>query len=101
MTRLACHRRAALAKASANARMGGPRRFGAATAPACGIGHAVTTRDSKRIARQWDREIEDEIRREAARQDAGFPWKAVTWAGLWVLWLALLVALVGHIKSLG
>ena len=61
----------------------------------------MTTRDSKRIARQWDREIEDEIRREAARQDAGGPWKAEAWAGLWLLWLALLVALVGHIKSLG
>jgi hypothetical protein len=58
-------------------------------------------RDSKHIARQWDREIEDEIRREAARRDAAGPWKAVAWAGLWVLWLALLIALVAHIKSLG
>jgi hypothetical protein len=25
----------------------------------------------------------------------------VAWAGLWMLWLALLVALVVHVKSLG
>jgi hypothetical protein len=53
-------------------------------------------RDSKRIARQWDREIEDEIRREASG-----PWKAVGWAGLWVLWLALLVALIVRTRALG
>ena len=57
--------------------------------------------DSKRIARQWNREIEDEIRRDAARDEEGGPWKAVTWGALWLLWLSLLVALVGQIKSLG
>src|SRR5678816_1210750 len=31
---------------------------------------AVTERDSKRIIRQWDREIEDEIRRDAGRAPA-------------------------------
>ena len=61
----------------------------------------MTQRDSKRIIRQWDREIEDEIRREAARNTAGGPWKAVVWGALWVLWLGLLIALLAHLKALG
>jgi len=61
----------------------------------------VTQGDSKRIIRQWDREIEDEIRREAARSGSGGPWKAVAWGALWVLWLALLAALIAHTKALG
>ena len=52
--------------------------------------------DSKRIIRQWDREIEDEIRRERARRDAAARWKPVVWTALWVLWLALVVALAAH-----
>jgi hypothetical protein len=59
-------------------------------------GHGLMQRDSERIARQWNREIEDELRREAARPDARGPWKAVAWTALWVLWLALLVALVAR-----
>ena len=61
----------------------------------------MTTHDSERIARQWNREIEDEIRREAARNAGDGRWKSVTWAALWVFWLVLLAALVGHIRSLG
>jgi hypothetical protein len=62
----------------------------------------VTPGDSKRIIRQWDREIEDEIRRDASRNAAGRgPWKAVAWGALWVLWLALLAALLAHTKALG
>jgi hypothetical protein len=61
----------------------------------------VTPGDSKRIIRQWDREIEDEIRRDASRNPAGGPWKAVTWGALWVLWLALLATLIAHTKALG
>ena len=57
----------------------------------------MTQRDSERIARQWNREIEDEIRREAARAAGAGRWKAVSWAGLWLLWLALLVVLLGHL----
>jgi hypothetical protein len=80
--------------------MAGLRRFGA-VAQASGIGHAVTEQHSKRIARQWDREIEDEIRREAARNAARGPWKAVAWGALWVLWLAVLAVLIAHTKALG
>jgi hypothetical protein len=61
----------------------------------------VTQGDSKRIIRQWDREIEDEIRRETARTTAGGPWKAIVWGALWVLWLGLLAALVADTKALG
>jgi len=56
----------------------------------------VTQRDSERIARQWNREIEDEIRRAAERDAAAGRWKPVTWGVLWLLWLALLAALIGR-----
>jgi hypothetical protein len=60
----------------------------------------VTERDSKRIIRQWDREIEDEIRRDAGRDPDNGPWKAVGWGAVWLLWLAVLVALLSHVKGL-
>ena len=55
-------------------------------------------RDSKRILRQWDREIEDETRR-LPRGERG-PWRIVVWVALWCLWLALLVAIAGLIRPL-
>ena len=60
----------------------------------------VSERDSKRIIRQWNREIEAETRREAAGERDNGPWKAVSWAALWLLWLVALAALVGHLKGL-
>jgi hypothetical protein len=60
----------------------------------------VSEHDSKRIIRQWDREIDDEIHRRTAFDDAGGRWKLVSWAALWLLWLALLVLLFAHVKSL-
>ncbi len=66
-----------------------------------GLGQNVSERDSKRIIRQWDREIEDEIRRDTARNAANGPWKAVVWATLWLLWLGLLVLLVAQARRLG
>lgn len=63
-----------------------------------GSGQNVAQDDSKHIARQWDREIEDEIRREAELNPAGGPWKVVVWGALWVLWLALLVSLISRAK---
>ena len=65
-----------------------------------GIERAVSERDSKRIIRQWNREIDAEARREAARERDGGRWKAVSWAALWLLWLVLLVTLLGHIHAL-
>lgn len=60
----------------------------------------MSERDSKRIIRQWDREIEDEVRREAARNAVGGRWKAVSWAALWLFWLALLIGLLDLLKTL-
>ena len=56
-------------------------------------------RDSKRIARQWNREIEAEIRRLAARQDDG-KWKIVVWTLLEALWLVGLVLMLGLLTRL-
>ena len=59
----------------------------------------MAERDSKRIIRQWNREIEDELRRETSRDTDRRPWKAVSWAALWLLWLLALVAFLGHLKG--
>ena len=56
--------------------------------------------DSKDIVRRWNREIEAEIRRETARRDRNGPWKAVTWAALWLVWLGFLVLVLMSIKTL-
>jgi hypothetical protein len=49
--------------------------------------------DPKRIVREWNREIEAEMRRRDARQKDG-PWKIVVWVALAVLWfVALFVVL--------
>src|ERR1044071_8551355 len=47
---------------------------------------------------QWNREIEDETRRLAARGKDSGPWRAVVWGAIWVLWLGTLVALVVLLK---
>ena len=60
----------------------------------------MSEHDSKRIIRQWNREIEAELRRESARERDNGPWKAVAWAAVWLVWLAALVALIGHLKGL-
>ncbi|HEX6442126.1 MAG TPA: hypothetical protein VF007_08070 [Stellaceae bacterium] len=61
----------------------------------------MSERDSKSIVRQWDREIEAELRREAdARARGEGPWKAVVWGALWCLWLTVLFAAVALIKPL-
>lgn len=52
--------------------------------------------DSKRIIRQWDREIDAEQRRAAELARQGRSWRYVSWAALWVLWLFLLAALITH-----
>ena len=60
----------------------------------------VNKRDSKGIIRQWDREIEAEIRREAARQRDKGRWKAVVWGALWFLWLGLLFGAIAFFRLL-
>ena len=59
----------------------------------------MTQGDSKRIIRQWDREIEDELRRDALRRQDG-PWKAVVWGALWCLWLGLVFGVIALIRPL-
>ena len=60
----------------------------------------MAERDSKRIIRQWNREIEDEIRRDKAKATGERNWRGVVWGALWVLWLGLLLALIAQIKGL-
>jgi len=56
-------------------------------------------RDSKRIVREWNREIEAETRRLATRRDDG-PWKIVVWVLLEALWLVALVVVLGLFSRL-
>jgi hypothetical protein len=70
------------------------RHFGAKPA-----GYAIVEPDTKHIIRQWNREIEDETRRLAARKDDG-PWRAVVWGGLWLLWLGVVLGLIGLLRPL-
>jgi hypothetical protein len=55
--------------------------------------------DPKRFVRQWNREIEAEIRRgNAAREDGR--WKIVVWVALEVLWFVALFAVLGWLARL-
>ena len=60
----------------------------------------MSEHDTKRIVRQWNREIEEETRRLANRAKGEGPWKLVVWTGLWFLWLGVLLALVSLIRPL-
>lgn len=51
-------------------------------------------RDSKRIVREWNREIEADIRRLAERDGEG-RWKIVVWTVLELIWLVGLFLVVG------
>ncbi len=42
----------------------------------------MAERETKHIIRQWNREIEADLRREEARDRDNGPWKAVSWAAL-------------------
>ena len=57
---------------------------------------AATEHEAKRIARQWEREVDDEIRRLAQRKHEG-SWKIVVWIALWLLWLAALAVVIGSL----
>jgi len=54
--------------------------------------------DPKRIVREWNREIEAEIRR-AAGQDHG-PWTIVVWASLAILWFVALFVVIDLFERL-
>ena len=59
----------------------------------------MTEHDAKRIARRWEREIDDEIRRLGKRDREGY-WKVIVWIVLWLLWLAALVGVIGSFHRL-
>ena len=48
---------------------------------------------AKRVVREWNRDIEAEIRREVPPD--GGPWKIVVWVALEVVWLVALLAMLG------
>ena len=56
-------------------------------------------RDSRRIAREWNREIEAEIRRFAARRDEGWG-RVVVWTVLELVWLVAVFAVLGVFNRL-
>jgi hypothetical protein len=56
-------------------------------------------RDSRRIAREWNREIEAEIRHLAARYDEGWG-RAVVWTVLELVWLVAVFAVLGIFSRL-
>jgi hypothetical protein len=56
----------------------------------------VAQHDSKSIARQWNREIEEEIRHHAEAQAERGPWRSLVWTVLWMVWLSLLVLVFAH-----
>ena len=55
--------------------------------------------DPERIVREWNREIEAEMRRRAARQKDG-PWKIVVWVVLAVLWFVALFVVLALFERL-
>lgn len=56
-------------------------------------------RDSKRIARDWNREIEAELRRLAARPEDKWG-KFVVWTALEVLWVVGIFTVLGLFSRL-
>lgn len=56
-------------------------------------------RDSKRIAHEWNREIEAEIRRLTPRRDDGWG-RVVVWTVLEVIWLIAIFAVLGLFSRL-
>ena len=56
-------------------------------------------RDSKRIASEWNREIEAELRRIAARGDEGWG-RVVFWTVLEVVWLVAVFFVLGVFSRL-
>jgi hypothetical protein len=56
-------------------------------------------RYSKRIAQEWNREIEAEIRRLAAQRDDGWG-RVVVWTVLELAWLVAIFAVLGVLSRL-
>jgi hypothetical protein len=56
-------------------------------------------RDSKHIAREWNREIEADIRRLAAQRDDGWG-RVLVWTVLELVWLVAVFAVLGVFSRL-
>jgi hypothetical protein len=56
-------------------------------------------RDSRRIARGWNREIEADLRRLAGRRDEGWG-RIVVWTVLELAWLVAVFAVLGVFSRL-
>jgi hypothetical protein len=59
----------------------------------------MSEHDPKRIAREWNREIDREIRRFAQMREDG-KWKIVVWVALALLWFAALFVGLSLVRSL-
>jgi hypothetical protein len=55
--------------------------------------------DPKRVVREWNREIEAEMRRRSAREANG-PWKVVVWVALAMVWFGVVLAAIGLFERL-
>jgi hypothetical protein len=55
--------------------------------------------DPKRVVREWNQEIEAEIRRRRARDEDG-RWKIVVWVAMAMLWFGVLFAAIGLFERL-
>jgi hypothetical protein len=56
-------------------------------------------RDSRRIVREWNREIEADIRRRAAQRDKGWG-RVVIWTVMELVWLVAVFAVLGVFSRL-
>jgi hypothetical protein len=56
-------------------------------------------RDSKRIVREWNREVEADLRRLADQRDVGWG-RVVVWTVLEVIWLVAVFAVLGLFSRL-
>jgi hypothetical protein len=68
--------------------------------PPTGPRIAIVSEESKRIARQWNREIEAEIRGLAVRGTEDGPWKLVLWLAFGALWIGLVMVMLFGLKLL-
>ena len=55
--------------------------------------------DPKRVVREWNGEIEAEMRRRSARGEDG-PWKVVVWVALAMVWFGVLFAAISLFERL-
>ena len=62
-------------------------------------GRTPMEHDSKRVVREWNREIEVEDRHRAAARDGGWG-KVVVWTVLEVMWLVAVFAVLGLVSRL-